>query len=139
MIATRWRAAAFSYLELLVAMLILTLCIVPAARMLPGVLAGQRGLETRYQLSLVAQDKLETAVLELDDSFVERDESGDLTAQGHPDWRYRLVVTIPAAGSGRYATVRSEAWVDETANTALDADEPQVVFETLHANCLWEP
>lgn len=135
----RRRQAASSYLEVMLAMVILAICIIPAARMLPTVLAGQRGLQTRFQLGLIAQEKLEAAVLELDADFSARDDTGDLAAQGHADWRYHLVVTIPPAGSGRYALATSRAWADENGDAALDADEPQVRFDTLVANCQWSP
>jgi len=135
----RREQAASSYLEVMLAMVILTICIVPAGRMLPTVLAGQRGLQTRFQLGLIAQEKLEAAVLELGDDFSARDDTGDLAVQGHDDWHYHLAVTIPPAGGGRYALALSQAWADENGNATPDADEPQVRFDTLVANPQWSP
>jgi len=128
-----------SYLELCLAVSILGVCLVPALRLLPGLVAGQRHLETQAWLAAIAQEKVETALLELEAGFAARDDSGDLADSGHPGWRYHLVVEIPAAGGGRYATVRSEAWADEDGDLALGPDEPQVRFDTLQANCEWSP
>jgi hypothetical protein len=121
------------------AIAILALCLVPASKWMNGIVAGQRDLETQCQLCLTAQEKLDAALLSLDDSFAERDEGGDLDALGHPDWRYRLVVTIPAGGVGRYATVCSQAWVDSDGDTLLDPDETQVQFDMIAANREWSP
>ncbi len=136
---TRRPRSGISYLEVMLAMAILTLCIVPAARMLPTLLSSQRNLENYYLLSLVAQEKLEAAVLELGADFAERDDSGDLASEGHADWRFHLLVTIPVSGAGRYAFVRSQAWLDADADTTLDPDEPQVRFDTVVANRQWSP
>jgi len=133
----RQRSQAFSYVELCIAIIILGMCIIPAAQALPALMAAQRDLETRFQLSLVAQEKLDQAKLELENSFSARDESGDLTVQGHPEWRYHLVVTVPPEGGGRYAIICSQAWADEDSDTQLDADEPQARFDLLVANRGW--
>jgi len=128
-----------SYVELCIATLILTLCLTPAVRTLPSVLASQRDLETRYQLGLIAQEKLAAAALALRASFVARDTQGDLAALGNPDWRYHVLVTVPAAGGGRYAVLCVQAWVDHSANLVLDAGETHVRFDTLVANRSWTP
>ena len=129
----------FSYLELCLAMVILAICLIPAAQALPTLLAGQRRLETRYQLSLAAQEKMEDAVLSLQGDFAERDEQGDLAAEGHPDWRYHIVVTIPAEGEGRYARLRAQAWLDADGDLACDPEELQATFDTIAANRSWAP
>jgi hypothetical protein len=120
-------------------MVILTLCLLPAAETLPNLLSSQREIETKYQLSLVAQEKVDDAVLALLDTFAAGDVQGDLAAQGHPGWRYHIVVAIPAAGQGRYATVCSQAWVDKDSNGQCDTSETQVRFDTLVANHQWKP
>jgi hypothetical protein len=130
---------AFSYVELCVSMLILSLCLLPGAKLIPALLSGERDLETRYQLSLVAQQNLDAAALALEASFVASDTGGTLSAQGHPDWRYRIVVTVPALGSGRYAVLCSQAWVDKDADTQLDAGETLVRFDLIIANRKWIP
>ncbi|MBL7222787.1 MAG: hypothetical protein ISS72_02940 [Candidatus Brocadiae bacterium] len=127
----------FSYLEVCLAIVILAICLIPSARMLPTLLAGERGLATRCQLSAVAQEKLESAALSLGNDFAERDEQGDLAAAGHPDWRYHLVVTIPAEGGGRYARLQSRAWLDADGDLACDPEEAQVMFESIASNLRW--
>ena len=133
--------SAFSYLELCLAMLILALCIVPAARALPGVLAGQRDLETKYQLCLLAQEKLESAVLDLERAFLAGHTHGTLASEGRSDWHYDVLVEVPVVGLGRYATVRARAWVDLDggADVVPDPGDPQVRFDTLVANRQWSP
>jgi len=136
---TRRSRSGISYLEVCIAMVILAACIIPAARYLPDLLAQQRALEARYQLSLVAQEKLETAMGSLTASFAESSDSGDLSSIGHADWRWSLDVTIPAAGSGRYAAIRSTAWADDDDDGVCDADEPQVRFDTMQTDPTWSP
>ena len=126
-----------SYLEVCMAIAILSLCTVPAMRALPMILKSQRNVQTRYLLSLVAQQKLEEAALDLQLSFSDSQEEGDLAASGHADWRYDVLVDVPVAGDGRYATVRARAWADDTANQAPDAGEPQVRFDTIVVNSQW--
>jgi len=126
-----------SYVELVVALLILSICLVPAARALPGLLAGQRDLEVRYQLSLIAQEKLEAAALALQSHFAESDQHGDLASQGHPEWRYSVRVEVQRDGDR--ATIRSQAWADENADGRLDPGEPQVRFDTTAVNLDWSP
>lgn len=126
---------AFSYVELCLAVLILAICLVPAARLLPNLLAGQRDLETRFQLSLIAQEKLDAAVLALEADFSASEQQGDLAARGHPDWRYHVLVLD--VGGGRYATICSTAWVDENGDLDMGQDEPQVRFDTIHSNSAW--
>ncbi|MFW6161419.1 MAG: type IV pilus modification PilV family protein [Planctomycetota bacterium] len=133
------RQAGLSYLEVSLGMVILTLCILPAARFLPVLLDGQRQLETRAQLSFIAQARLEEALSDLAVNFIATDETGDLAAEGHPDWRWHIVVTVPSTGGGRYAAVRSETWHDADGDGSLDPDEPSVRFDTLQANLEWTP
>ena len=138
MIAARRRRtqAASSYLEVMLAMVILALCIVPASRMLPTLLASQRGLETRFQLSLIAQGKLEAAVLGLGANFGPSLEHGTLSAEGRPTWNYDILVETLTLGLGRDATVRARAWVDLDGGIDFvpDPEDPQVRFDTLVAN-----
>ena len=128
-------SAGVSYLELSLAMFILAICILPATQALPSLLAGQRDLETKYQLSLIAQQKLEAAALDLRRDFSETADEGDLGAEGHPDWRYKLVVIIPDGGP--LATICVTVFADEDGDHALDADEPQVRFDSAVADCNW--
>ena len=138
MIASRQSRQAHqgaSYVELCLAILILAICLAPAARLLPNLLAGQRDIEARFQLSLIAQDKLDAAIVALDADFCASEQQGDLAARGHPDWRYHVVVLT--AGGGRYATIRSTAWVDKNGDLDMDQDEPQVRFDTINSNSAW--
>jgi len=140
MTRSRRTRQGFSFTEVCVAILIFTLCLVPALRALPALMASQTDVETKHLLSLIAQEKLADAVLSLRSSFVERYEYGGLS---NPDLRYLIAVTIPAEGAGRYAVVRVLAWVD-TGGTHVDDDvpdagEPLVRFDTIVANCAWSP
>jgi len=137
--ARRTGERAFSYVEVCLAVVILALCIVPATRALPGILEGQRNAETRLQLSLIAQEKLEFAALALQARFIPSSQTGNLAATGHPDWRYEVVVSVPMAGGGRYATIFSRAWADRDGDLACDAEEPQVRYDTILSYRKWEP
>jgi len=129
--------AGVSYIEVLLAILIMAIFVIPAARAVPLVMAGQRELETQYQLSLIAGENLESALQSLDKSFVSIKESSDLAASGHEGWRSDLVATVQ--GSGRYAVVYSVAWVDENGDGLRGIDEAQVRFDTIAANLNWSP
>lgn len=138
----RARRKGSSYLELCIAILILSLCIVPAARMLPGLLVGQRDLETKYHLSLVAQEKLEAAVLTITPPILPSSEHGTLAAEGHPTWHYDIVVQPEGLlPPHRYADVRVRAWVDLDGGVDIvpDPGDPQVRYDTRVANRQWSP
>jgi len=132
---------AFSYVEVCLAMAILSICLLPGMRMLPALLEGQRGVEMKYELSLIAEENLETAALALDADFAASSEAGDLADRGHADWRYSTVVEIPAEGGGRYATVRADAWADLDGDGQFPPEdgEPHVRLDTVVANCDWTP
>ena len=130
-----------SYVEVCLAMAILTLCILPAARALPTILAGQRYLQTQHQLSLIAQEKLEAALLALQASFTESEQSGNVSGHDSPPWRYHVDVSIPTGCDGRYATVAAWAYVDTDADAQFppEAGEPAVRFDGIAANWNWRP
>jgi len=130
---------AFSYVELCLSIVILTICLAPATRLLPMILANQRNLEARYELSLIAQEKLDTGALSLSRDFTASSVGGDLATEGHPDWRYELDVVVPAEGGGRYATLTAQTWIDENANARLDPGETHVRFDTIRSNENWSP
>ena len=129
--------SGFSYLELCIAIVILSLCIVPAARMLPSLLAGQRDLETQYHLSLVAQQKLEATVLTPAPLLLPGTEHGTLTDEGHPTWHYDILIEpeglLPPP---RYIDVRVRAWVDLDGGIDIvpGLGDPQVRYDTRVAN-----
>jgi len=127
-----------SYLEVCLAIVILSLCLIPAARALPTILATQKRVETRYRLSLVAQRELERAVLALDANFSASSASGDMASAGHPEWRYSVVVTLPS-GDGRYAVVTATAWEETGGDDQPSAAETKVTFATIVANRNWTP
>ena len=127
----------FSYIEVCLAMIVIGICLIPAARALPSLLTWQRKVQTKYELTLIAQAKLENALIDLAQDFSARDEEGDLNDYGHADWRYHLVATIYGGGVGRYAVIRSDAWYDEDGDIALGQDEAQVRVDTMLSNCEW--
>ena len=126
-----------SYVEVCLAMLIISVFLVPSLRVVPLVMAGQRDLEAKYELSLIAQERLEMALQDLGASFTARDESGNLTAYDHSDWRYRVVVKL--RGLGHSAVIRSVTWIDADADTVRDDDEVQIRFDTIQADVQWSP
>jgi len=131
-------AAGLSYLEVCLAIVILSLCLIPAARALPTIMATQKQVETKYRLSLLAQRVLERAVLVLDADFSATSATGDMAAAGHPEWRYTLSVTLPS-GDGRYAVVTATAWEEADGDGQPSQDETQVTFATIVANRNWTP
>ena len=128
---------AFSYVQVCLAMIILSICLIPAARLLPGLLAWQRKVQNKFELTLIAQAKLEEALVDLDGDFSALDQEGDLTDSGHADWCYHLVATIYGGGVGRYAIIQSDSWIDEDGDSALGQDEAQVRLDTMLSNGQW--
>ena len=126
-----------SYVEVCLAMLIISVFLVPSLRVVPLVMAGQRDLEAKYELSLIAEERIEMVLQDLGASFAARDESGSLSSYGHSGWRYRTVVTL--GGSGRYAVISSVTWIDADADAIRDDDEVQIRFDTIQADVQWSP
>jgi len=131
-------AAGLSYLEVCLAIVILSLCLIPAAKALPTIMATQKQVETKYQLSLLAERVLERAVLVLDADFSATSATGDMAAAGPPEWRYPLSVPLPS-GDGRYAVVTATAWEETDGDGQPSQDETQVTFATIVANRNWTP
>lgn len=132
------RSRGMSYLEVCLAFVILSLCLIPAAKALPTIMATQKRVETRYRLSLVAQRELENAVLNLEARFSASTSTGRMTPIGHPEWRYSLVVDLPS-GDGRYAVVTATAWEETDGDDQPSQGETQVTFATIVANRNWTP
>ena len=129
----------FSYLEACIAMVIVAVCILPGMQLMPALLASQRNVELHYQLSLMAQQKLEEFIPTLDENFVASDETASLAADGHADWWYRRRVTLSTEGPGRYARVSVRVWVDSNGNSSYDDGETFIRFVTIQANRKWQP
>lgn len=129
----------FSYIEVFFALSILTLCITPAMRLVPALISGQRDMETRYQLSLIAQDKLESLLLRLEVNFVDLTLSGNLAAEGHPKWVYKASADVPPAPDDRYAIIQVDVWDDANGDVVANAGEAYVRYDTIQSNLAWTP
>lgn len=121
----------FTYVELCVSIVIFSICVIASTKAVHTVLGGQRRIETQYELSLIAQDKVDTALHSLRDNLGECTEEGNLAAYGHPGWRHRSEVFFPAGSGGLYAQITVWTWADEDGDTQRDTGEPQVRFDTL--------
>lgn len=135
--SSRRALRGLSYLELCLAIVVLSICLVPAGKLVPTLLSGQRDLETSFHLSVIAQEKLEKSILQLDTSFYSFTQMGNLAASGHPEWRYHLAVTADA--SERFATIRSEAYVDDDGDQTRGPDELHVCYDAIQVNRSWSP
>ena len=123
----------FTLVELLVAALILGLAIIPLLQVVPGTLAPAQVSETDLRLAAATTRKTEEIVgrLRADITSVT---SGAEACADLPNCRLQWTITTElssaAPGVGSLRTIATIACRDANTNSACDADEAQVRYDT---------
>lgn len=123
----------FTLVELLVAALILGVAIIPLLQVIPGTLAPAQVSETDLRLGAAATRKTEEIVgrLRADITSVT---SGTEACADLPNcrlqWTIAVEISSASPGVGSLRTIAAIACQDTNANSACDADEAQVRYDT---------
>ncbi|MDQ7840638.1 MAG: prepilin-type N-terminal cleavage/methylation domain-containing protein [bacterium] len=123
----------FTLVELLVAALILGIAIIPLLQVIPGTLAPAQVTETDMRLGAAATRKTEEIIGRLR-ADVNSVTSGAEACADLPNCRLQWTIAVElssaAPGVGSLRTIATTACRDANANSACDADEAQVRYDT---------
>jgi len=121
----------FTFLEILAAMIIMTVALIPIMQIMPATMKASRRVERLTQAGFLAGQKIEEArktIFNPDYDFDSTDASESATAFAEPFAFYKYTVTDDQ-GSG-IKELNVTTWFDENGNGLLDADEEKVSIDT---------
>jgi prepilin-type N-terminal cleavage/methylation domain-containing protein len=125
------RRRGFSLLELVVSVSLLALTLVPALAFLRDALEQSQRIEISELLTTHCVGKLEEHLCLAADAWQVATVSGDFSADGYPQVRYRVVRSDAPADGGitdQLMAVTSTVWQDLNSNGSADGGEPTVVL-----------
>lgn len=128
--------SAFTFVELIAAVFILTIVIVPATQHLADSMTMRRELEMNRMMAMLAVQSIEQQMAVINANFVTVNESGNFSAQGFPDIAYQHIRTDSYASGGipnLLMTITVKIWHDKDNDLAQDANEPLVELNTIMA------
>ncbi len=123
----------FTIVELLVAALILGVAIIPLLQVIPGTLAPAQVSETDLRLSAAATRKTEEIVSRLRADITSVTTGAEACADlpnCRLQWTIATELSSVAQGVGSLRTIAAIACRDANANSACDADEALVRYDT---------
>jgi len=118
-------------LELVMAAFVMGLVLVPALVLMRRSMELSRKLDTHNMMTTLAISKLEQHLAASAATFTEQTDSGDFTAEGHPELRFVVDRSADPADGGitdELMAVVVTVWHDEDGDQAQDADEPATSF-----------
>ena len=130
---------SFTFVELIAAIAILGICIIPATKYLTDSMTLRRRLEQDRFLVTLAIQTIEEQMAVINGSFTTTQQTGNFAGQGMPDIAYEIIRT-DAAGQGGIAdllmAITVQVWSDEDSDLVLDANEVRVELHTKMARSL---
>jgi hypothetical protein len=124
---------AFSLLEVVAGLTVITLILVPTTRLMRDVLVGEGVQRQRSELIHLAQGKQHEQCHMVRANFRATNEVGNFAAQGFPDLAYQIrCQPDPALGGipDRLMAIHTMAWHDANRNTRLDVGETSISLWT---------
>lgn len=130
---------SFTFVELIAAIAILAITIVPATQYLAGSMTLRRRLERNSVMVMLAIQTIEQQMAVINAGFTTAQETGTFVSQGHPEIAYERIRTDGTAQGGipdllMVITVR--VWSDDNGNVLLDAGESVVELHTKMARSI---
>jgi hypothetical protein len=120
-------------LELICAIALTSVAIVPALRLLRDAMEQSNVLETQELLTTLSVSKLEEQLALVQATWSSGAVTGDFAADGYASVRYTVVRSDQPADGGmvdRLMAVTATVWEDADGDTALDAGERSIVLAT---------
>lgn len=127
------RINGFSYVELIAAIMILTITIVPATQYLTESMALRRRLERNGALIVLAIQTTEEQMAAINSGFTTSQTSGTFAAQGFPEFAYEYIRTDATSDGGvpdLLMAIIVRVWADDDGDVVLDSDESVVTLHT---------
>ena len=120
-----------SFLEVVLATVLISVALVPAVRLVRDSLALGREIQTREHLTTFSTSKLEEHLALIGADWQTGDYTGDFAAEGHPNFRF-LVRRSDSTGDGgivdQLMAVTATTWQDLDGDGSLDGGEPSAVL-----------
>lgn len=130
---TRLEHRSFTFVELIAAITVLAICIVPASKYMTDSMTVRRGLERDRILVTLAIQTIEEQMALMNADFISAQQTGSFAAQGLPDYAYEVVRTDAPAQGGlpeQLMAITVRVWSDENGNVVRDATESVVELHT---------
>ena len=121
--------AGISLLEVMAALVVVSLILVPTTNLMIQALKGETTRGKRAELLHLAQGKQAEFCHLTRVSFQSRNEQGDFASMGHGDVRYTISSSDSSSQAGipgRLQAIEILAWYDEDADRAVDDAETRV-------------
>jgi hypothetical protein len=119
--------------ELIAAIVVLAICIVPATKYLADSMTLRRELETDRVLVMLAIQTIEQQMAVINGGFAAAQKSGTFATQGLPEIAYEIVRTDAASAGGipdLLMAISVRVWHDENGNLSADSNEAAVEVHT---------
>lgn len=129
----------FTYLELIAAIVILAITLVPASRFLTDSMTARRHLERDRILVILATQVIEEQMAAINDTFTTTDEEGTFVAQGLPEIAYRKRrrdASDQGGIPGLLMVIEVEVWEDKNGDLRRNNGETRVRLFTKMARSI---
>ncbi len=133
------RPRSFTFVELVAAIAILGICIVPATQYLTDSMTLRRRLEQDRFLVTLAIQTIEEQMAVINGGFTTTQQTGTFAGQGLPDIAYTILRTDASAQGGipgLLMAITVRVWSDEDSDLVLDVNEATVELHTKMARSL---
>ena len=133
MIPTAKRKHSFTFVELIAAMVVLAIAIVPATQYLTESMTLRRRLERDRVMVALAIQIIEDQMAVINGGFTAAQVTDTLAAQGFPELAYEITrtdATIDGGIPGLMMAISVRVWDDSDADLVFDAGESDVELHT---------
>ena len=133
------RPLGFTFIELIGAITVLAIAIVPATKYLTESMTMRRRLEWDKILVRLAIQTIEEQMSVINAGFTTASQSGNFSAQGRPQVAYQVIRTDSASAGGvpgLLMAISVKVWFDLDQDQTLDAGERKVELNTKMARSI---
>lgn len=123
----------FTFVELIAAIFVLAITIVPATQFMAKSMTLRRGLEQDRNMVLLAVQTIEEQMSVVNGGWTTAQQTGTFAAQGLPNLAYEIVRSDAAMDGGipdLLMAIIVRVWSDDNGDQLLDADERVVELQT---------
>ena len=129
----------FTYVELIAAIAVLAIAIVPATQYLTESMTYRRYLERSRALGILATQTIENQMAVINGGFTTANVTGTFASQGFPEVAYKVVRTDAASEGGipnLLMVIHVRVWSDDDGDLIFDATESDVELHTKMARSI---
>ena len=137
--SSRQHHRGFTFVELIAAIAVLAITIVPATQYMADSMTLRRRLERERVMVILAIQQIEQQMAVINGGFTTAQETGRFTPQGHPKIAYERIrtdATTQGGIPGLLMGITVRVWSDGNGNLVRDAGEPMVELHTKMARSI---